>query len=325
MNSDKISIIVPIYNVEIYLERCISSIVSQSYSNLEIILVDDGSLDQCPKICDVWAEKDKRIKVIHKKNGGLSDARNVGLKIASGKYIGFIDSDDYIASEMYEKLYQSMVNSNSDVSACSVMMVWENEKHTQLLTSTINKILDRNQAQKALLDESDLKQPVWYKLYKAELIKDTLFEVGKQHEDVYWSYQVIGKANTISIIDYVGYYYVQRSSSIMGVKYSEKRLDAIEAICRRQEYFIEKFPFLIQDGLINIYFQCLYQGQQALKMRDRKQKKNVFRILKNAIKKYPLTNIELNSLPFSYRMWIKLENKSLFITCFIRNLLNIGL
>lgn len=101
-----ISIIVPIYNVELYLEKCIESIINQTYKNLEIILVDDGSTDSCGKICDEYAKKDNRIKVIHKINGGLSDARNKGMEIAKGKYIGFVDGDDYVASDMYETLYK---------------------------------------------------------------------------------------------------------------------------------------------------------------------------------------------------------------------------
>ena len=120
-----ISVIVPIYNVEKYVNKCVGSIVNQTYTNLEIILVDDGSPDRCPEICDEWAKKDSRIKVIHKKNGGLSDARNAGMKIASGDYIAFVDSDDWIAPEMYERLLMAIKNDNSDIAACAVKMVWE--------------------------------------------------------------------------------------------------------------------------------------------------------------------------------------------------------
>ena len=109
-----ISIIVPIYNVELYLEKCIESIINQTYKNLEIILVDDGSTDSCGKICDEYAKKDNRIKVIHKINGGLSDARNKGMEIAKGKYIGFVDGDDYVASDMYETLYKFSVKNSLD-------------------------------------------------------------------------------------------------------------------------------------------------------------------------------------------------------------------
>lgn len=119
MNNDiLISVIVPIYNVEQFLSKCIQSIINQSYSRLEIILVDDGSTDDSPQICDEFKEKDKRIKVIHKKNGGLSDARNVGIEVASGEYIGFVDSDDYIDELMYEKLLNACIRNNSYISIC---------------------------------------------------------------------------------------------------------------------------------------------------------------------------------------------------------------
>ena len=115
MEQQKISVIVPVYKVEAFLDRCVQSIVSQSYKNLEIILVDDGSPDNCPSLCDAWAAKDSRIKVIHKENGGLSDARNAGMAIATGELMGFVDSDDWIAPGMYQHLYDRMKEDNSDI------------------------------------------------------------------------------------------------------------------------------------------------------------------------------------------------------------------
>ena len=183
MSEPLISVIVPVYNVGEYLNRCIESIVTQTYTKLEIILVDDGSSDDCPELCDLWAEKDARIKVIHKQNGGLSDARNKGMALATGEYISFIDSDDWIASEFYERLYTAIKQDGSDLAACTVCMVWEDGSPEKLLTVRENLVLNRNQAQLALLEETKLKQPVWYKLYKTDLIKDIPFEFGKYHED----------------------------------------------------------------------------------------------------------------------------------------------
>lgn len=118
MKKPKISIIVPVFNIDYYLNKCIQSIVDQTYINLEIIIIDDGSYDNSPFICDEWAQKDNRIIVIHKENGGLSDARNTGLEIASGEYIGFVDGDDWIAPEMIEKLLKAILNDKSDIAAC---------------------------------------------------------------------------------------------------------------------------------------------------------------------------------------------------------------
>ena len=117
MDTAKISVIVPVYKVEPYLDKCVSSIVNQTYTNLEIILVDDGSPDSCPTMCDAWAEKDSRIRVIHKPNGGLSDARNAGIVVATGELMAFVDSDDWIASDMYEHLYQRLTEDDSDIAA----------------------------------------------------------------------------------------------------------------------------------------------------------------------------------------------------------------
>ncbi len=122
-----ISVIIPVFKVEKYLEKCIKSIVNQTIENLEIILVDDGSPDQCPKICDYWASKDSRIKVVHKKNGGLSDARNAGLDIAKGEYISFIDSDDWVALDMYEIMLKAMKEENADICACGIMGCYQNK------------------------------------------------------------------------------------------------------------------------------------------------------------------------------------------------------
>lgn len=123
MKEDLISIIVPVYKVENYLSKCLDSMICQTYKNIEIILVDDGSPDNSGKICDDYAKKDSRIKVIHKENGGLSDARNAGLKIATGKYIGFVDSDDYISVEMYEKLYNQAKKEDADIACCNYYRV----------------------------------------------------------------------------------------------------------------------------------------------------------------------------------------------------------
>lgn len=120
ISENLISIIVPVYKVEKYLKRCVKSIVNQTYKNLEIILIEDGSPDQCPYMCEEWSKRDPRIKVIHKQNGGLSDARNEGLKISTGEFIGFVDSDDWIAPEMYERLLNAIIADQSDIAQCNV-------------------------------------------------------------------------------------------------------------------------------------------------------------------------------------------------------------
>ena len=320
-----ISVIVPVYKVEKYLDRCVQSIVTQSYNNLEIILVDDGSPDGCPAMCDEWAKKDKRIKVIHKENGGLSDARNAGLGIAQGDFIGFVDSDDWIAPDMYQRLMLAMNRDGSDVAACGVEVVWEDERSSSMLTKPVNCILNRNDAQKALLEETDLKQPVWYKMYRRETIANILFDVGKYHEDVFWSYQVVGNAEKVSVISDVGYYYWQRKDSIMGSSFSVKRLDAMEAFCKRQDYFEKEFPQLWSLGICRLWFQCLYYGQLALSFLPKDEQRQVFEKLHEIKRQYPLRYKDYSRLKVTQRIWVLLAKMSLRTTCKLRNLFGIGM
>ena len=320
-----ISVITPIYKVEPYLDRCIQSIVDQTYKNLEIILVDDGSPDNCPAMCDAWAQRDGRIKVIHKANGGLSDARNAGMAAATGEYIAFVDSDDWIAPEMLERLLYTMDRDRSDIAACTVKMVWDDDTPDELLTVQTNCVLNRHEAQATLLKEKLLKQPVWYKLYRSDIIKNIPFETGKYHEDVFWSYQAIGAAERVSVIDYVGYYYTQRSDSIMGEGYSLKRLDAIEAYEKRYQYIAEHFPELEPAARISIINACIYHGQMALLYLPKDLQKTVYATLRQTIEHYPLQFSDFKSVKTTHRVWIVMARLSLDYVCHIKNYLRVGL
>lgn len=321
---DLISIIVPVYNVEQYLDRCVESIVNQTYQNLEIILVDDGSPDACPALCDAWAEKDSRIRVIHKPNGGLSDARNAGMAVATGEFISFIDSDDWVAPQFYEKLLEVIKRDGSDIAACSVEMVWEDNPTSRMLTESVNCILNRHEAQAELLEEAKLKQPVWYKLYRASAIEDIPFAKGKYHEDVFWSYQAIGAAQRVSVIDYVGYYYWQRTGSIMGEGYSLKRLDAMEAYCNRYEYFMYEFPELEHAALIAIWEQCIYHGLMGVTYLGKEEQKVVFEELVSIQKRYPISEAECKGMKNTHRLWLEISKISLKAACCIKRWLKVG-
>lgn len=325
MKKPLISVIIPVYNVEKYLNRCVESIVGQTYRNLEIILVDDGSPDRCPAMCDAWAEKDNRIKVVHKKNGGLSDARNAGLEMAGGELIGFVDSDDWIAPDMYQCLYETMKADNSDVAACGVKMVWEDDTLPQILTKAGSCVLNRNEAMQALIEESWLKQPVWYKLYKAELIRNIWFPVGKYHEDVFWSYQAIGAAERVSVIDHAGYYYWQRSGSIMGEEYSLKRLDVIEALEYRQEYLERYFPDLAAKARCGLWFSCMFHGQKILQNLPAQERLNAFQYINRVLQRHPFSSSMLKGMVRKEVFWIRMAKLSLITACRIRNALKIGL
>lgn len=319
-NKSLISVIVPIYKVEKYILRCVNSIINQTYQNLEIILVDDGSPDNCPKICDEFADGDSRIKVIHKENGGLSDARNAGMDIASGEFIVFVDSDDYIDCDMVSKMYNVMMKDGSDVVSCGVK--WVDEKDTVIYEtkSDKNEILNRNEAMYEIIIDGKLKQHVWNKMYKTKLIRGTLFEKEKYHEDVFWSYQVFGKARKTSVIVDSLYYYVQRGNSIMGCGFSSKRLDVLEANYRRCEYVKNYFPEYY-DMAVSIYMgTCMYQMQCAL---HSKAEKSIILSIKENLK-YENKNNAFNYVEGKQAFWLKFFLAFPKFTCLLRNCLNIG-
>lgn len=253
-----ISVIVPIYNVEPYLKRAVDSILNQTYQNLEIILVDDGSPDECGKICDDYAKSDNRIKVIHKENGGLSDARNAGLEIASGEYIAFVDSDDYIACDYMETLMHQIVEHDADVSMCSYAVTnsldFDStvfEKHVEAVghdaehekDGTI-EVCSREQLLSNLYDANHRDATYfivsWNKLYKASLWKDIRFPKGKIHEDEATTYKIYDIAKKGVYIHKALYGYFSAPGSITRARFNLKRLQWLDALDDRIAYFEEK-------------------------------------------------------------------------------------
>lgn len=220
-----ISVIVPVYNVEAYLERCICSIISQSYKMLEIILVDDGSTDNSGKICDAYKEKDERIKVIHKSNAGPSVARNYGLQIASGNYIGFIDSDDYIAADMYEELYKCM-KPGIDIVCCGSLSVEKHKKRIAFKTKGVT-VFNREEALFELLKGELISFSACDKLFRKELIKGTRFPKARLCEDLPFTYQMIKGSNKVVNIGAVKYFYCYRENSRSKAAFTIKRMDYI--------------------------------------------------------------------------------------------------
>lgn len=321
MNLPLISVIVPIYKVEKYLCKCVDSLINQTYKNLEIILVDDGSPDNCPQICDDYSKKDSRIKVIHKENGGLSDARNAGMKIATGEYISFIDSDDWVETQMIEKMFTCINKDKSDVVSSGVKWVKDDGSLINDVTVDEDGILDTVTGMKELLKDGLLKQHVWNKLYKASLISNIPYEKGKYHEDVFWSYQVFGIAEKTSVMKDSFYNYVQRKGSIMGEDYSSKRLDALDAMKLRCDYMKEKFPDLYNLAL-NIYIgSCMYHMQLALKA---KSNKDIINNIKRRVNYYKNGDV-LECISGKQKFWIKLFVKKPVLTSKARNFLKVGM
>lgn len=323
--NNKISIVVPIYKVEAYLDRCIKSIVSQSYQNLEIILVDDGSPDQCPQMCDMWAQKDERIKVVHKQNGGLSDARNAGIHVATGSVVGFVDSDDWLEKDFCKTLLTVMNANKCDIVSCKFKKRYFQDEIFKIKETGLITILDREQSMRALIEDNQVQQVVWNKLYRKKLIEGITFAVGKCHEDEFWSYQVIGASERLGIVDYTGYNYYQRNDSIMGSDFSIKRLDAIEAKVWRQKYLERNFPLLNGQGLADLYFLCMYTGQLALRFASKEDREVIFKKIDGYLKQCRISHSMFKEMKISHQIWLYLARVSLINTCRLRNILKIGM
>lgn len=319
---DLISVIVPIYNVENYLSRCVNSIKKQTYKNLEIILVDDGSSDNCPRICDDYALADNRIKVIHKENGGLSDARNAGMEIATGKFISFIDSDDWVEENFIETLYNTLILNEADIAECAVSYVDESNQVLRTRKAFQDVLIcDKMEALQLLICEKGVYQTVWNKLYKREIIGELKFPFGKLNEDEFWTYKVFDRIKKFAAINVPLYNYFQRSSSIMGNGYSIKRLDGLEAVMERWRY-LRKYPELNDYETTVMMYEFLFHYQSAIKYLRSDEKRKAIYYIKNCMKE--VQRPEKYICSFKYKIWFKMFKLCPFATAKFRNLLKIG-
>ncbi|NTJ52570.1 glycosyltransferase [Enterococcus faecium] len=223
----EISIIVPVYKVEPYLRKCVDSILAQTFTDFEVILVDDGSPDNSGKICDEYASKDSRVRVIHKKNGGLSSARNAGIDVARGKYLGFVDSDDYIEKDMYELLYDNIVKEQADLSICGIYDVYEGKKPVN--KPTIKKTVTATEGLLLILHGNIISVHAVNKLYKRELFSTLRYPEGKYHEDSFVIVDLLDRCKKIAIDSKQKYYYYHRLDSINTETFSAKQFEFIEA------------------------------------------------------------------------------------------------
>lgn len=233
-----ISIIVPVYNVEKYLDCCIKSLISQTYSNLEIILVDDGSKDLSGAICDRWAEKDERIKVIHKENGGLSSARNCGIENASGEYYAFLDSDDFVNEKFIEILYDLCQKWDCKLALCDYLEVAETENDVPELENGTSYCISREDMYNNLFTNQNVKTVIaCNKLYGKDIFNGLRYPVGRINEDEAIIHKVIEKVNKVAVSNLPLYYYRQTTNSISRGKYNLKMLDELQAKQERLDFF----------------------------------------------------------------------------------------
>lgn len=297
--NELISVIIPIYKVEKYLDECIKSVVEQTYKNIEIILIDDGSPDNCPKMCEEWVKKDSRIKVIHKINGGLSDARNAGLEIATGDYIAFVDSDDWILPEMYEKMLFTIKKENADICACNIRSCYlDHEEEWGCKEYTVG-----NSEQILDMLYSDTKYPVsaLNKLYKRECWKELRFPVGKICEDAFTTYHLVHNAEQIVQIPEAFYCYRIRSQSIMTSEFSTKKMDEEEAWRSNYEFIKEYYPNLYRKAF-GFYLQKVHRLISTIPKEQRGEFQKQFEYLQKIMGRNLLFILLRSDLNWKYRI-----------------------
>ena len=275
----ELSIIVPIYKVEKYLDECIQSILGQTFTDLELILVDDGSPDACPQMCDAAAEQDSRVRVIHQKNGGLSAARNTGIDAARGNWLGFVDSDDFVAPDMYEKLYHAAVNANADCAMCSVQLIDEDGSRMDTLQHW--KVYGGGYTGEDILKTITWQNNApylvaWNKLYRREVFRTLRYPVGRINEDVFVFAELFDTIKMVACVEQPLYFYRQRKDSIMQSKCALRNLDEMWSFVHCFECFqrsgrMKMLPFVesrIFAKLTGVYYRLSAQEQHSNAMRQ---------------------------------------------------------
>ena len=303
---DKISVIIPIYKVEEYLNECIESAVNQTYKNLEIILVDDESPDNCPKMCDDWAKKDDRIIVIHKKNGGVSDARNTGIRVASGKYLSFLDADDYIENNLFEIAINKLKENDAQIFILGRSYLYGHKKEVKY-SKDIEIVMDSKEA----LDKMNMFQyydvAVWGKVYERDLFKGIEFPKGKLCEDWYTTYKVIAKADRVVYNSTPLYVYRQREYSITHSNNIKINREPIYASKEVFEFIRNNYPDILPNALTKYVISCIgvYNNYVYYSDDSKKEKDEILKIVKENYKQV----INNKDLPIHRRMQVFLIHR----------------
>jgi glycosyltransferase involved in cell wall biosynthesis len=256
---EKISIRRPIYNVEQYLEKCVMSVLDQSYTNLEILLIDDGSTDRSPEICDELAKKDSRIRTTHKKNGGVSDARNIGIDQATGLYLTFIDPDDFIETDMISLLHDTLSANQCDVSICAVQRFSEgNQPNVDLRQNTL-QIMNNEICIEDMLYQKNIVVAILGKLYKTSLFESIRFSKEITiAEDADLNYRILTKAKKIAINSCQKYYYLQRKGSAIHSSFSLKRIDGLIVMRRILKDITIRYPLAQEAAKNRLFIEAIY-------------------------------------------------------------------
>lgn len=294
MEKDLISVILPIYNVEKYLSRCLDSVIGQTHKNIEIILVDDGSTDNSYKICEEYAKNDKRIVIIHKENGGLSDARNVGIKKAKGDYITLIDSDDYVEKDYVEFLYKLIKDNNSQMSVCGHTVLYENGKKIKKETHE-HLVLSAKKTLEKILYDDGIDLSAWAKMYEKKLFDKVQYPKGRYFEDSATTYLLVDECKKIAVGSESKYNYIIRNNSITTALFSPKKMELITSTEEMTSYVKSKYPDLkaaAERRLMYAYLSTLSQLANS-KFRHKKEENELMKYIK-LNRKNVLKNKRLN-------------------------------
>lgn len=276
-----VSIIIPIYNIENYLSACLDSIINQSYQNLEILAVDDGSSDDSYKIASAYAARDKRIKVFQKPNGGLSDARNYGYDRCNGEYVAFIDGDDYISKYYIETLLNAVIENDSDISTCKYKLTYTtNDKALEKKPSKDSKTLSAEDALRSLFYQKDVTTSAWGKLYRKELLSDVKYPKGKKYEDLATTYKLFAKANKVTVCNATLLYYMQRETSIMGQAFKPERLDGLKFAEEAVDFTKKYYPNLEKAASNRVFMEAVHIFEEINPRKNKEARDLVWQTIK---------------------------------------------
>ena len=256
--NELISVIVPVYNVEKYLRKAVQSIQNQTYKHLEIMLINDGSTDSSGDICDELANSDSRIVVIHKKNGGVSTARNEAQKLAKGNYVIYVDSDDYIHEEMIQSLYEQLIAENADVSSCSVMNVYQNSQTPQCSDENLYFVYNQEEFLREYLIGQRVQGTLGNKLIRKEITDQLEFPVGKIYEDAYYHLQLVQVAKKYVVHTKPYYYYYHRNQSLTTNPYHERDLVYLDVYQKFYDLVQQQYPRIINEAFFRLSYAYFY-------------------------------------------------------------------
>ncbi|AXI10771.1 capsular biosynthesis protein CpsJ [Oceanobacillus zhaokaii] len=319
-----ISIIVPVYNVEQYIHKCIDSILAQSFKDFELIIVNDGSTDNGGRICDEYATLDNRITVFHKENGGLSSARNKGISLAKGNYIAFVDSDDFVHPKMYEILFNYVVSSSADIAICDYQEVNEDEKN-EIEKLEFDSRVEKYNNVEALYQLYTTKGLQFViacnKLFKSSLFNKIKFEEGMIHEDEFMAHRILYESEIIIYLPVKLYFYLQRKGSIINSKFNINRLDAVYAYKKRVDFFREINQYELQKmaeyNYVHLFFTFFFKVKDKVPNSKGKLKqvksdftKILIQLLKNPLfsKKEKILWIVYTINPSLFQLYVRFRN-----------------